>query len=258
MKGKADGAKHVRAPVPLGILLGMRGLEGDSMRPALEELVPRCVVEIDPEMRRSACFGGRSLPAVDQVDGVRPEQMESIAVTLIGINDCAPAPQAPIAKIDYVAIEARGARDWDGQNATPRAGEARRDLEEHRYVLTAGAVVGIGEHLLSCEPAAVQQLLARAWIDVRSEQTPEALAGVPARKERGSAELRGSWSKRIGIRRWRREHGVRAEPSSHKVVGRPIERRARALAEPFRGRFGRGRDAGEADSGGKRDRAGQP
>jgi hypothetical protein len=95
-------------------------------------------------MRGAPRFLGRRLPPVEQVDAVGLEEVEAVAMALVGVNDGAAATQTPIAEVHDVSKQAGRPVHRHGDEAAPIAGKAARNLQQHRDVLTALAVVGVG------------------------------------------------------------------------------------------------------------------
>jgi hypothetical protein len=186
-------------------------------------------------MRIAPRFLGRRLPPVEQVDAVGLEEVEAVAMALVGVNDGAAATQAPIAEVHNVSKQAGRPVHRHGDEAAPIAGKAARNLQQHRNVLTALAVVGVGEILFACDLALIRENRARRFVDVRAEQSPETLAAAAMQEQGGASKFRGGRMQQISVARRRAQHGFRPEPTRHQVVGHAVVGRVRTDAKPRRG-----------------------
>jgi hypothetical protein len=119
----------------------------------------------------------------------------------VGVDDRAAVAQAPEAEIDDVAEQARRAVYRDCDQAMTFAGQARRDLEQHRDILFSFAVIGVGQVFLARRLALARNFLAACLVDIRAEQSSEPLSSSPGLEQRRAAKLRDGRVQRIDVAR---------------------------------------------------------
>ena len=243
---EADRLQDVLAPLRLWVLFRVRGLERDAMRTFRQEGLARRIVEIGVEMRVAARLLRRRLPPVEQVDAVGLEDVEAVAVALVGVDDGAAAAQAPKAEVDDIAKQARGSIHRHGDEAASLAREIARDLQQHRDALAALSVIGIGEIFLAGDLAAIRQERPRRFIDIRAEQASETLPAAAVKEQRGAPKLRRGRMQRIGVAGRGAEHRLSPEAPGHEVVGHAVVGRVRADAQPRRRELRGGNGAASA------------
>ena len=110
------------------------------------------------------------------------------------------------------------------------AGQARRDLEQHRDILFSFAVIGVGQVFLARRLALARNFLAACLVDIRAEQSSEPLSSSPGLEQRRAAKLRDGRVQRIDVARPLAEHGVGAEAAGDEVVGHAVVSRMRTEA----------------------------
>ena len=255
IESEPDRFQKVFAPVLLRVLFRMRRLERDAVRPFGQKFGSRGVVEVGAKMRVAAGFRRRDLSPIEEIRRILLQDVEAVAMPLVGVDDRAAVAEAPVAEVDDVAEQARRAVHRDRDQATTVARQVLRDLEQHRDILFALAVVGVGQVFLAGDLALSRNLLTGRLVNVRAEQAPEPLPSA-ARLEQGrAAKLRGGRVQRIDVSRPLAEHGVRAESAGDKVVGHAVVSRMRTEAQPWRGGFFGERNGDAQDDAGGREQS---
>ena len=144
-----DGVERVAAPVLLGVLLRMGVLDGDPVGERGVELRQLRCGQLRGEVRVRAGDGRVRPHAVLGVDGVGGEVVHTGAGALVGVGDRAAPLEPPLAGGADRAVDAPRAGGCGRDDAGPLTVPARRYLHHQRHVPAPGAVVEVGEVLVS-------------------------------------------------------------------------------------------------------------
>ncbi len=226
-----DGVQRVKAPVLFGVELRMGVFDGEAVRRRGIERAAIGVGQVRGEVRRCAGIRRVGPHAVDAVDGVVLQVINTHPAALVGVGDGTPVLEAPISRRGDGAVHPARTRGRAGHDARLVLIEARGNLDHHGDVDAAGPVVVVREPLFTRDAARIQRGRA-VHVDIGAVE--DAVAAIRGRVheravvvvDRPLSQLHGRRVRRIREGRRRRIGRARdtegAQPCRQEIVARPV------------------------------------